>query len=289
MTAGRRGMLLMTAFVALWVAVEAVASELLVEYSPYQVVLTRYVVHLLLMAALWGWREPQSLWRTRRLGYQLARSLLMLGMPVSFVLATRHGVDARTLLAIFWLSPLLILLLAARVLRERAPPALWLATAVAFAGALLVIGRGALTPSPALLFPVATAVTFSLYIPMTRSLRSETTRANLFYTAAGVAVALAPFAPAFWVTPAPRALLAMIAVGVLGYLALWALDRAAAEAPVSLLAPFTFLQLAFVAGPVWIVHRQLPRSRALAGLAVIAAVCALVWLRERAVMVEEPA
>jgi drug/metabolite transporter (DMT)-like permease len=286
MTPGRRSMLLMSAFVTLWAVIEALAAEVLAEYSPYQVVFFRYLVHVLLMAAIWGWRAPRSLWLTRRPGYQLARSLLMLGMPASWTLAMQHAVDAQTLMSIFWLSPLLILLFAALVLRERAPPVVWLATLAGFAGALLVIGRGELSLSPALLFPLGMAVSFSLYVPMTRSLRTETTRANLFYTAAGVLVALAPFMPAVWIAPTPRFLLTMIAVGVLGFVVLLSLDRLAASAPVSIVAPAVFLQLPVIAFIEQLVHDRQPALRALLGVAVIAATCAVVWAREPALTVE---
>ncbi|MGQ3076253.1 MAG: hypothetical protein ACT7A5_34725, partial [Ferrovibrionaceae bacterium] len=64
MTANRRAILLMLAFVLLWAGIEAMAANVLRHYSPYQVVWTRYAVHLALMLALWGWREPASLWQT---------------------------------------------------------------------------------------------------------------------------------------------------------------------------------------------------------------------------------
>ena len=102
MSATHRSMLLMIVFAALWAAVEAVALHLSRGYSPFQVVWTRYAVHLAFMLLVWGWGTPRSLIATRRPLYQLARSSLMLVMPASFILGVSSGLDNGTLLAIFW-------------------------------------------------------------------------------------------------------------------------------------------------------------------------------------------
>ena len=155
MTGARRSMLLMVAFVALWAALEALAAKVGAHYSPYQVVWTRYAVHLLFMLALWGWREPATLWRTRRPGFQLTRSMLMLGMPASWVFAMNAGVASGTLMSIFWLSPLLILAFARIFLGERAPASLWLICGIACVGALMLTLPGSLPSAPLLVFPLA--------------------------------------------------------------------------------------------------------------------------------------
>ena len=284
MTPGRRSMLLMVAFVALWAAVEALAARLTRPYSPYQVVFTRYVVHVALMAAVWGWRDPASLLRTRRPLYQLARSLLMLSMPASFIVAVQRGLPPAAILSVFWLvSPLLVLVLARLALGERAPLRTWIATAVACAGAAAVFGPG---PVPARLapLPVAMAASFALYVAMTRSLRTETTRANLFYTASGVALVLAFAMPRLWVTPPPRDLAIMAGVGVLGFACLWALDRMAAAAPVSKAAPLACLQAGFAVGLDAVVRREplVAAGATAAGLSLVGAAALYAWVREPA-------
>jgi drug/metabolite transporter (DMT)-like permease len=280
-------MLLMVAFAGLWAAVEALAGQLLHPYSPYQVVWTRYAVHLAFMWVVWGWREPSSLWRTRRPVFQVARSLLMLGMPASWIIGTQRGVDPATLMAVFWLSPLLILGLARVLLGERAPWWVWLATAIGCAGARVAIGPGPFPPGWLLVYPLGMAVTFSLYVVMTRSLRSETTRANLFYTALGVAVSLSPVMPRLWMTPPLRDLLVLAGVGILGYASLFVLDRLAAAAPVSVAAPFTYLQLAFTIGISWGFGHDQPARHAAAGLLCVGGTALYVWARDPGLAVQE--
>ncbi|HEX4447053.1 MAG TPA: hypothetical protein VH044_09960, partial [Polyangiaceae bacterium] len=244
-------------------------------------VFMRYVVHVAFMFVVWGRRDPASLWRTRRPVYQLARSSLMLVMPASFLFGIQRGVDERTIMAIFWLSPLLILALAGALLRERASLPVWTAALLASAGARLALGSGPMPPLPLLVLPVAMAASFGVYVVMTRSLRTETTRANLFYTAFGVVVLLAPFVPRIWITPTVTELLLMIVVGVLGFAGLYALDRATEAAPVAASAPLLYVQVPLMALAMRLTGQGSIGKRVFVGTIVIGLAGAYLWNRGR--------
>jgi drug/metabolite transporter (DMT)-like permease len=245
MTSTRHAVLLVTVFAALWAVIEAMAARILRHYSPYQVVWVRYAVHLMLMLIVWGPRAPATLLRTHRPVFQMARSILMLIMPASWIIATQSGVDQRSLMTVFWLSPLMITALAALLLGERIGWQVWLSAGAASTGAAILLQPESLPWSWLLILPLAMGLSFSLYVVMTRSLSRETYQSNLFYTALGVFLALSPFIPQIWMTPNLRDFVLMAGIGVLGFVALLALDRAAANAPVSATAPLLVLQLAF--------------------------------------------
>jgi drug/metabolite transporter (DMT)-like permease len=266
----RRAMLFMAVFAGLWAVIEAGAGGVLMAYSPYQVVYTRYVVHLAFMGLVWGIRDPRSLVRTRRPAFQMARSLLMLVMPASWVLSNQRGVDGRTLMSLFGLSPLLILAFSRLFLRERPSASAWVITVIAALGAHFLIGRGPLPSLPLLIFPAGMALSFSAYVVMTRSLRSETTKANLFYTAFGVVLALSTFVFPYWITPRAPDLAVMVAVGVVGFVGLFALDRATAAAPLSASAPLAYLQLPIFLGIQLFLSGARPSLHFLAGSSLIA-------------------
>jgi len=251
MSRGRASVLLMVVFALMWAVTELLAADLLVRYSPYQVVWMRYGVHLIIMLLVFGWRKPASLWRTARPTRQLLRSMLMLGMPTSWVIANQHGVRPDTLMAVFWLSPLLIMMFAHLLLGERAPLALWVASALTCLGANLLFLHWPLPLSLTLLFPLAMALSFSLYVVMTRTLHQEALRVNLFYTALGVFVVLSPAMLVLWTTPSTLDLLRMVGVGLFGWLALYALDRAVVGAAVSLTAAALGMQLVFMIAADW--------------------------------------
>jgi drug/metabolite transporter (DMT)-like permease len=277
----RRAMLLMLVFVASWALVEALAAHLMKQYSRYQVVWTRYAVHLAFMLAVWGWREPAPLWRTRRPVYQLGRSLLMLGMPVFWIAGMQLDVGAGALIAVFWLAPLMIVALARIFLAETVDAWSWLSCGVAILGAVLMHAMGHMPRASTLVFPFAAALCFAGYVVMTRPLRHESTRANLFYTAFGVFIALSPAMPFVWVTPNAHDLAILTSIGLVGLVGLYALDRMAAAAPVSVTAPMAAMQLAFTALPSIVLHHMVPDRLEWVGLVLIGAVAVFTWARAR--------
>lgn len=238
-----RGVLLIIASSFLWALVETLGYFIPGTNSPYQTILVRYGAHLLFMVVVLGPRYKGGLVRTNRLPLQIFRSMLMVGMPFFYITAVLgYHMPLKDLHAIFWLSPLLVMGLGALILRERTGWTRWLLATIAFVGVLIVLhpDRGALSFQGLLAFGMAFC--FSLYRVLTRALRTESTIANLFYTAFGVFVVLLVLAPTFWTELKPEHLVPMVAIGLLGYLALYLVDKAYESAPVSLLAPFIYIE-----------------------------------------------
>jgi len=233
MNDARRGMLWMIAFVALWALVESFSGWLRHTYSPYQVVWARYASHLAIMLAIWGWREPAVLVRTRRPVLQIARSLLMLVMPAAWVMALQRGLTPGAVLAMFGVAPLMIGAFSAVLLKERPTLGIWICAAVVSMGALFCLPLDARPSLVAVAAALTAAASFSLYAVMTRMLHGESLRANLFYTALGVFAVLSFFVPTMWVMPTPHDAFVMFLIGAFGLLGLLALDQACQAAPVS--------------------------------------------------------
>jgi drug/metabolite transporter (DMT)-like permease len=250
-------------------------------YSPYEIVWIRYGTHLALMLLLWAPADPRRLARTRHPGLHAVRALTMLVMPVTFVVAiTRYPMDA--VLAVFWIQPLMATAFAAVGLRERVPLRWWVAGGVAYAGSLMLYPPARVLRADLLILPLAMAACFALYQVLTRAMREEPTVVRLFYTALGVWVPLSVAVPWFWTTPTPRDLVLMMTVGVLGYVALFYLDRALDEASVAKVAPFVLVQP--VAG-VFLeaaVHARRPALTSIAGVAVVLVAWVVLAWRKRA-------
>lgn len=203
-------------------------------YSPYQVVWTRYAVHLLVLM-LWAGRSAP--WRTRRPGLQLLSSLCMLSMPICFVMGAER-IGAQNTWAVFWVSPLMMVFLGWLLLRDPPRPFTWGATGAACVGAAAMIADRPLPALPDLLLPLGMALSFASYLVLTRVLRMETTASKLFYTGAGVFLSLTPAMRRVFVPPDPEAIGRMVAIALLGLLALDLFDRALEAASVDTAAPF---------------------------------------------------
>ena len=276
---GRSAMLLLALFAAAWAFVEGVfGARLQLHYSLMQVVWCRYAVHLACLLLIVGWRAPSRLWRTQRVGFQLSRSVLMLVMPASFALSLAAGDRPGTVWAMFWVAPLMILGFARWALGERVPRWVWAVAAIG-SGVAAVMAEPSLPRSLAgALLPLAMALSFSVYVVMTRSLRDEPVQANLFFTALGVFALLTPLMPFVWVTPNLHDAVLLAGIGIVGLLALWALDRACERAPVAQVAPTLHVHLLCMALVEWGAAGEAFTHRDMLGAVWIALALLALWL-----------
>lgn len=259
--------LLMGVFVLLWVVVEVIGSAIS-SYSPYQVVWMRYGTHLLFMLALWGPARKIKLVYTRRPGMQLVRSTLMLGMPACFIMAF-HYMSVDNLMAVFWISPLMVMAIAAVWLGETVSLTRWGAAVACFVGTLLIMRPNYGLLHWSAILPIGMALCFGLYLVMTRSMHTEDTLTSLFYTAAGVFFLLSFGLPFFWQPLTLRSGLLMVSIGLLGIAALYALDKSLELAPASVVAPFAYTQPIWVVGLSYLLTGHRPPILTLVGVLVI--------------------
>jgi drug/metabolite transporter (DMT)-like permease len=274
-----RAALWMSVSGAVWAAMEELGRRVPRAYSPYQLVLVRYAAHLALMLLVFAPRLGRGLVQTRRPVVQWVRSLLMLGMPACFIAAIRW-MPSDDVWALFWAAPLGAAAAARLFIGERIPPRRWLALAVGLAGAGVAMRPSVAALRSAAVLAIGMSACFAAYVVMTSILRTERTATNLFYTALGVFLALGVAAPVFWRPLTLSALAPMVAVGWVGFVGLYALDRSLAQVEISAIAPLLYLEVVF-ALPVLVMSGQSIGRSALAGAGVIAVMS--VWYVSSAV------
>jgi len=279
-------MALFSVFALMWVLIEEViALRLQQPYALAQVVWSRYAVHLLLLGAFFAWRREARPWRTGRPRLQVLRSMCMVVMPFSFIAALRQGTPPNAIWALFWVAPLLVLLIVRRWAPEDVDSRSATRALASCAGCAVVAAvmlwpqlRPLAWPAAGLwpLAAAAMALSFAIYLVMTRALRAEPVQTNLLYNGLGPFLVLTPFMPGLWVMPSANDLLVLLAIGSAGLVGLWAVDRGAAAAPLSLSAPALYAYLPLLAAVGWWVHgSRSTRREVLAGL--IAAALAVLW------------
>ncbi len=272
-----------------WAFIEHLPRFYSQHYTSFEIVWLRYSVHLLFMLAVFGPRHKLRLVRTRRLGLQMVRGMLMMGMHLSFIFAVRW-LSLTATMASFWVAPLLLIGIALALESQKhgwgslfqSAKGRILATVIAsilcFGGVLLMSRPLSVLLHPAALLAVGMALCFALYMQMTRAMRDEDLLASLFYTAFSVWLVLSFILPFYWVTPTLSDWLVFIAIGLIGYWAIYGLDKAVEHAPTWIVAPFAFTQPIFVLVFDFAFSGQLPGRSALAGAALIAACLAfLAW------------
>jgi len=249
-----------------------------------EVVWLRFLFHVVFSA---GWLAPRMgrrMLRTRRPGLQLLRAAMLCAMTGMNFWALQYLQLAETA-AIQFSVPILIALFAGPMLGERLDAARWAPILVGFAGVLVILRPGTQGFHPALILAFATAVLYALFNLLTRRLAAhDSPEATQFLSALGAAVAVAPFGLAVWQAPACVLEWALACgIGIAGGLGHWFLAAAHRYAPASVLGPFLYQQILYMALLGLLLFGDVPDALVLAGAAVvIGSGLYLLWLERRA-------
>jgi drug/metabolite transporter (DMT)-like permease len=255
-----------------------------------QVAATRFVFQaalLLPLAAAFGW-----LHRPRRgeAALHLVRGALLLVATAFFFTAIRFMPIADAI-AIFFVEPFILTLLGAALLGEPVGPRRYIACAIGFAGALLIIQPSFEEVGAVAFLPLVTALCFAFYMILTRRMATRmhpiTLQAYTGLAALLIALpllagfegsGLAPLDPGW---PAAREAWLLVGLGVIATLSHVCISFALSLAPASLLAPVQYLEIVAATGLGYAIFGDLPDALAAAGIALIVVSGLYLFFRER--------
>ncbi|WP_138512159.1 DMT family transporter [Rhodoferax bucti] len=225
-------------------------------------------------------RQGRALVQTQHLGLHLLRGGLLLTTSVFAYLSLKH-MPVGEFTAIVLLTPLVVTLLAARMLHEKVSRLRLLLVAGGFLGTLIIVRPEGSDVNWALLFPIGVVLANAGFQLLTsRMTRTEDPMTMQFYTGWTGAVVAAVALPFVWVPIASHAVWGGLALmGFLGSLGHFIFIQAFKRAPAAVLMPYMYAQIAFAMLGGWIIFSHMPDQWTLAGMALIA-VCgaAGAWL-----------
>jgi drug/metabolite transporter (DMT)-like permease len=193
-----RGVSYFMAGVFLFACMDTATKYLTSHYAVPLVVAVRYTVHCLLMVAVLAPVQGRKLVETQRTAMVLVRAACLAVASLCFGLALQRMPVAEAS-AIVFLSPLLVVLMAGRLLDEQVGPLSWTAAVAGFAGVLLIARPGGGLNAAGVVFALCAAGLTAVYQLLSRVLSStERTVPLLFYTALVGAVFFGALLPWFW-------------------------------------------------------------------------------------------
>lgn len=278
-----RGALLCIAALAVFACMDTITKYLAQSHAVPLIVGVRFLGNLVLMVALLGPTHGRQMWRTQRTGLVWLRAFCLASASLLIGLALQRMPVAETT-AITFLSPILLVAVAGRMLGERVGWVGWAATLTGFAGVMLIVRPGSgLVPSGVAF--VLCAVLLNLgYQALSRVLAaSESTFALLFYTALAGSILYGLALPWFLEDRAPSLLEAALfgSLGLLGGVGHFMFTAAFRHAPVSLLAPLNYLQVVWAGLLGWLIFGHLPDAVSLLGMAIVTVAGVVIALRTR--------
>lgn len=249
----------------------------------------RFVTQVVFTAALLLPVRGLALVSTRHLRWHVLRGVMFMLMTGMNFWALQY-LQLTVTTSIYFTVPILIALASARVLHERLDAGRWIAIIVGFCGVLVIVRPWSAEFHPAMGLAVANALLIAAFNMMTRRLAAYDPPETIQFLPAVVAtVGLLPFAIAAWEWPQGWLEWTMACVlGLFGGLGHYLLAAAHRYAPSSVIAPFLYQQIVYMALFGYLVFGDVPEPGVWIGSAIVIASGLYLFARERSRVAQDP-
>lgn len=258
-------------------SVDVLAKLLAKELSPVQITFLRVAFQsLFVLAAL---RSLPTLIHPTALTLRLLMSCLFINAAIiSMVWGLTH-LPVANAIALFFIEPLLLMLLSSLLLKERSSPVKYLLVLIGLIGAMVVIRPNwQLYGWPSVL-PMLAALFYALYLISIRSTRSQlpSSQAQAYISLAGTlllgAVLLLGLGNSLqlmeWATIQPAHYTLILLLGFFSALTHWLISSAFSLTKASVLAPFRYLEIIGAATLGYLIFNEIPDLLTWLGMSII--------------------
>jgi drug/metabolite transporter (DMT)-like permease len=261
---------------------DSIVKSLAPNYPIPFLVWARWGVQTLALVIWWGPQMRGKLFSTRRLPVQLVRGVVLVGSSIFFMSALKYLPLAEAT-ALNYSTPVIVTLMAALFLRERLTRASIGFVLAGIAGMLLIVRPGGEVFQGAALLALGSALCYSVFQILTRTVVDDDPRVSLFYPAL-VGTLLATLVLPFIDMPhtiATADIALLVAGALVGTCGHFLFILAFRHGAVSALTPFTYFQIVFSTLIGWVLFDAFPDAWALAGMTVIALSGLLITLSQQ--------
>ena len=253
-----------------------------------EIVWARLTLGMLITAPLLWQREGLQSLVPHDAKLNILRAFFIVVSTMCFFGALRFQGVAETL-AIYFVQPLLITMLAPVMLGEKVGIRRWLAVAVGFVGVMIIIRPGFQSLNWGVALSLLAGLGSAISLLLTRKLAgSSSAMATTFYTSLFGMVFASVLVIFVWKMPTQHQFLMFILLAVIGTLGNFLTIKAMQSAEASLLAPLGYTEMinAVLAG--WYFFGDFPDRWTFVGIAVLIVCAIYISYRERVKSVLEP-
>lgn len=200
---------------------------------------------------------------------------------VTCMFAAAAAIPLADATAISFLNPVFAMIFAIPLLGEKVGKWRWLAAAIAFTGALILIRPGTGSIAPGALLALGAALALGLEVTFIKRLagRERTLQILLVNNSIGIVIATLAVI-AVWQPPTPAQWAGLVGLGLIMAAAQGCFVNAMARADASFVTPFSYLTLVFAAAYDFAIFGVTPTGLSYLGAAIIIAGAALLAWRE---------
>ena len=248
-------------------------------YPAAQIVFLRAAVGLVLLLP-WILRQRSAFTQIPELPLQFLR----VGLSAATLTGSYFAI-ARVPLALFttmnFTRPLVVMLMAAIILRERITKPQWAAAALAMVGVVIAVDPQGTAIGPGLFALACVIVTGCAAIIVTRHLRETPTIVLMTFYALGLALSTLPFALWTWQPIAPQHLVPLLAIGAFAQAAQACFLRAHYHGDAGILSVLGYVSLPLSMAAGYFAFDEEPTLRFLLGACLVIAAAASLMRKPR--------
>lgn len=265
------GICLLLVAVLCFAALDTTSKRVTTEVPLLMAVWARYFFQALLTTGVVLPIKGLDVFKTKNPRQHITRGVLLVSVT-GLAFASLQFMPVGEFTAIVMTVPLLVTLLATRMLGEHVSTQRVILVCAGFIGTLIIVRPGTQVFGWPLLIPLALVIVNAAFQLLTSKMaRTEDAMTTQFYTTwVGTAVASVPLYW-FWVPVTDtQVLLELVFMGVSGCIGHFLLILAFERSPAGTLMPYMYAQIAFAMLGDWLVFGHVPDHGSLLGIALIA-------------------
>jgi len=242
----------------------------------------RFFIHVIVASAVLLPVKGLAVVKTSHPRWHLLRSVMFVAMTAMNFWALQY-LQLTVTSSIFFSAPIIIALLSAKLLGEKLDFGRLAAILAGFAGVLVIVHPWSADFHPAMLVAVGNAVIYAIFMMMTRRLAAYDSPETIqFLPAIGATILLTPFAIAAWEAPDTWLEWTLACfLGVFGGVGHYLLALAHRYAPSSVIAPFVYQQVIYMALFGYLVFGDVPGASVGIGALIVIGSGLYLFARER--------
>ena len=250
---------------------DAFQKTAVINHSIFQLLFIRYIFTLLLSCSEAKRKKNYKFWQSNNVKLQVLRSFFSIIESGCFVLAFRY-LSLADVHSVGSLTPVIIVVLSALILKENVSPKTWIAIFVGFLGVLIILRPGLSIFDMKSLLPLMAAFFLGLYQVVTRKVsENDSTETSLFYTSLIGFIVMSILAFVYWQPLTLNSYFLFTSIGIFFSMGIYFQIIALSKARASIIQPFhyTLIFWAIILG--YLVYHDLPDIPTIVGAIIIAA------------------
>jgi len=248
---------------------DTVQKTAIIYHSVFQLLFIKYCFVLILSFIESRRKKNFSFYKSGNIKIQILRSILSILESACFILSFKY-LSLADVHSIGSLTPVLVVVLSAIILREHVSLKTWIAIFIGFIGVIIIMRPGLSIFDPKSLIPLLGAFFLSIYQIVTRKAsENDSNETSLFYTSIVGIILMSIIGYQFWQPLVENSYLLFISMGIFFSLGLYFQIIALSMARAGIIQPFhyTLIFWAIILG--YIFYDDFPDTPTLIGAVVI--------------------